>query len=137
MKYLIILLPLFFLVSCGKKKNQGCTQQNTSSNRLIISCASQRHEKPNSCNRTTVSSQNASRNEVCEMGFDINCAPAKIVPSAFKANVDNGTVVLINKQNGRQLKLKEVTAGSDVFLILQHTGDVGDSSSVDLPICSD
>jgi len=124
---------LFF--SCGKKEEgKGCTSQNTNSNRIVISCKTKRVENPSTCARMAVN-QSASDEEICQLGFDINCAPAKILPSAIKGNLDNGSLVLINKENGKRLRLQEVSTSSDTFLILQQEGDGAGSSSVSLPVC--
>ena len=131
-RYFFILILLF---SCGKKEvSDGCTSQNTSSNTILISCKTKRFENPSTCARTPID-QSSSQQEICQLGFDINCAPAKVIPSSVKTNVQNGSLVLINKSSGKRLRFTEITSGLDVYLLLQQEGDVGLTSSVDLPIC--
>lgn len=136
----IIVLTFLLLASCGQKETkQGCTEQNTSSSEILISCKTLRKEAVSSttCTRTNIENQQQSQNEICQMGFDINCAPARIVPSAIKTNVDNGTIILKNKNNNKKLKLTQVSGeAGDLFLILQHQDDAGLTSTVDLPVCS-
>lgn len=130
----LLILPLI-LLGCSKSENSKCTEQNTNTNEIIISCKTLRKES-SSCNSRSVSSSTISQNEVCSLGFDLNCSPAKIDPPAIKPSLDNGTIVLRNKATGLKLNLKQVTSGSDTFLILQQEGDIGETSSVTLPICS-
>lgn len=136
---IVLLSILLVLTACGKDKTKsGCTEQNTNSNQVIVSCKTLRKENPGVCNRTTVNSQVESQNEICALGFDLNCAPVKIVPSAVKPNVDSGALVLKSKATGKKMTFKEITGASgDVFLIVQQEGDSGLTSTVDLPICSE
>ena len=132
---LLFYISILFLFSCGKKEeSKGCTSQNTSSNRIVISCKTKRVENAANCERAAVNAAD-SEEEICRLGFDINCAPLTILPSAIKSNVDNESVVLINKENGKRLRFREVSNSTDTFLILQQEGDGAGSSTVSLPVC--
>ena len=130
----ILLILMFAFAGCSKNEDSPCTKQNTNTNEIIISCKTLRNENPAVCSRSAIN-QSTSASEICQLGFDLNCSPAKMIPSIVKTNVDNGTLVLINKSSGKKLILKEYNNGTEVFLILQQEGDVGFTSSVTLPAC--
>lgn len=137
MKSFLFLGFILFLTSCGGKKDDGgsaCTKQDLNSRNIVISCVTLKQEKPTKC---TASGAGTS---LCELGFDTGCQPARIEPQTIKAYVretktvgDSEEIVLINKNNGKQMFFRQI---SD-YLIIKHFDDPGNSSTVDLPTCSE
>ena len=132
-----IFLVLLFLTACSKKdETSSCTKQDTSSNRLVVSCFTKRSQYSTYCSRTTTNGAEAPA-EVCMVGFDNNCTTGSINPQAIKPNVDSGTLVLIAKDTGAKLKFTTLTAtpSGEQYIILQQDGDVGLTYSGNLPDC--
>lgn len=129
MRWAYFLSIILLTVSCGKK------QDTLSDDSVEIICKTLRSENPSVCAANPGNATPA--NEICILGFGEVQVPGRIIPSAIKSNVDNGTIKLINSSTGKKLLFKTVIDSNtnQSYLIVQQEGDTGLTSTVNLPVC--
>ena len=127
---------MFLVSSCGnKEETSGCVQQEAKN--IYVSCVVKKGQNTTDCTGAGPSSA------LCQLGFNNGCVPSKIDPQVTKIYIEGTATVpesqrlkLTNIQNGKELVFKEITDSFGTYIILQHFDDAGDTSSVNLPVCT-